>query len=394
MPQRILDDYKGIVNRSGVSATRRCTELIERIFHDANETDLPKFLFEIWAFAQHESYVADLVDEMYAEYRGIFAKLLKEIQPTLNSEECFVRASILVSQTAGMMIFAYQGGDSEKDFVEFVRLTKRAVKMIVGMSAQTLEFDVHLQASLDRQAQSTSSAHTSIFGSEGHLTHGRLELGTRQSGMGDIYCRPTVQGKHREIKVNEIVSCASNLLMSEGYANFTLARVSRELGILPSALQNYFPTHDDLLRSTIGALLNAYLERYEAMGKPSGKPALERLCEIVEDVFEEARDPQVCRVSFELFALAQHSEMTRELVRRLYAAYRAIYVGLVREIDMSATARECLARATLIAAQVEGAATLTFGTRQSQPDVHRIFELLKGVTIQIAYGNISAKRAE
>jgi AcrR family transcriptional regulator len=169
--------------------------------------------------------------------------------------------------------------------------------------------------------------------------------------------------------------------------------VAKELGILPSALQNYFSTHDDMLRSTIGALGKAYLDRYAEMGKPRGKPALERLCEIVEDVFEETCDPRVCRFSFEMFALAQHSDITRELVRRIYSAYRAIYVDLVREIDSSATARECLARATLIAAQMEGAASLMFGVQQQTPGIDRVFELMRNMTIRIAHGRTATKDA-
>ena len=389
--RQTVSDYTAIANQPGISAARRSAALVERIFHDINETDLPKFLFEVWAFAHHEPYAAELVDEMYAEYRGIFAKLLSEIHPTLTDEQCLVRASILVAQTAGMMIFAYHGGDPDKDYAEFVRMTKRTVKMIVGLSPQELEIDALLQSS--PPAHRKSGAHVGAFDSEKHVQHELFELSIRQTGQDALYYRPTPQGKRREIKINEIVSSAANLLAAEGYANFSLARVARELGIMPSALQNYFPTHDDLLRSTIGALMNVYLDRYAEMGKPSGIPALERLCGIVEDAFEEARDLRVCRFSFELFALAQHSDITLELVRRLYSAYRAIYVGLVRELDPSATARECLARATLIAAQTEGAATLMFGAQKQPPNIDGVFELMTTIAIRITHGNIGTTAA-
>ncbi|MCP3713455.1 TetR/AcrR family transcriptional regulator [Paraburkholderia sp. CNPSo 3274] len=389
----IVSDYMAIANQPGVNAARRCSALVERIFHDITATDLPKFLFEIWAFSQHEPYAAALVDDMYATYRGIFAKLLSEIHPTLTGDECQVRASVLVAQTSGMMIFASHGGDPEKDHAEFVRMTKRAVKMIVGLSAQTLESDSPLHSSRNRRAGTKGSLHIGVFGSEEHLQHGRFELSVRQTGQDLPYYRPTLQGRRREVKINEIVSTAASLLATEGYANFTQARVARELGILPSALQNYFPTHDDLLRSTIGALGKAYLDRYAEMGKPSGKPTLERLREIVEDVFEEACDPTVCRFSFEIFALAQHSDITRDLVRRMYSAYRAIYVDLVRELDSSATARECLARATLIAAQMEGIASLMFGEQQQAPGIDRVRELMRTMAIHIAHGKTATRRA-
>ncbi|MFM0522106.1 hypothetical protein PQR08_32295 [Caballeronia jiangsuensis] len=92
-----------------------------------------------------------------------------------------------------------------------------------------------------------------------------------------------------------------------------------------------------------------------------------------------------------MFALAQHSDITRELVKRLYSTYRTIYVGLAREIDASATARECLARATLIAAQMEGAATLMFGAQKQAPSVVHVFELMQAMTIRIAHGDFATK---
>jgi hypothetical protein len=95
-----------------------------------------------------------------------------------------------------------------------------------------------------------------------------------------------------------------------------------------------------------------------------------------------------------MFALAQHSDITRELVTKLYSAYRAIYVDLIREIDSSITARECLARATLIAAQMEGAATLMFGAQTQPPDIERVFELMNATAICIAHGKVVSNDAE
>ncbi len=391
--RQIIKDHTAIANQAGVGPTRRYSELIDRVFHDINETDMPKFLIELWAFAQHEAYAAELVEEMHSEYRSAFAKIISEIHPTLTNEQWLVRASILVVQMAGLVIANHFGKESDKDFAEFVRVTRRIMKMIIGLSQQELEGSAIFHNSSRHEAHGKSSVHTGVFGSEEHIKHGLFELSVRKTGQDVPYSRPTVQGKRREVKINEIVSSAANLLAVEGYANFTLARVARELGIPPSALKNYFPTHDDLLRSTVGALMNAYLERYADMGKPTGKPAMERLREIVNDGFEEARDPRICKFEFELLALAQHSDITLNLMRRLYTAYRAIFVDLVREIDTSATARECHARARLIAAQMEGAVILMFGSRKQPPDVDHVFDLMRVITIRIAHGNIAAKEA-
>lgn len=386
---QIMEDYTAIASRPGIGAAQRCTALINRIFQNINETDLPKFMVEIWAFAWHETYVAELLNEMQTQFRGLFAKLLSELHPTLTSEECLMRAAVIGAQMDGLTIFASRGDYPGRDYIEFVRLTKRAVKMVVNASAQMLESEAPLRRSRTRDAHGSSDAQVDDSGSDGYLQPGLPDLRARQSAQDAIHYRPTAQGKRREIKINEIISTAANLLATEGYANFTLARVARELGILPSALQNYFPTYDDLVRSTIGALGQAFLDRYLEIGKPSSKPALKRVCEIAAQCFKESCDPVVYRLWSEMFALAQHSDITRTIVTSSYAAYPRIYVELIREIDPSVTARECLARATLITAMVDGATVLKFGTQNQPVSVDRIFELMMAMTVRIAQGRIA-----
>ncbi|RQS71966.1 TetR/AcrR family transcriptional regulator [Burkholderia sp. Bp8963] len=382
---QVMADYTAIARRPGMGAAQRCSALISRIFQNINETDLPKFMVELWAFAWHEAYVAELVKDMQAQFRSIFVKLLSELHPTLTSEECLVRAVVIGAQVDGMTIFASHGAYPGRDYIEFVRVAKRAVKMIVSASPQMLKSEAPLR-------RSRTDAQVAGLGSEGYLQSRLLDLQVSQPAQDAFYYRPTAQGKRREVKINEIVSTAANLLATEGYANFTLARVAKELGILPSALQNYFPTFDDLLRTTMGALGQVYLESFAEIGKPSDKPALERLCEIAT-LFEDSRDLAVYRLWSELWALAQHSDITREIVRNGYAAYRVVCADLIREIDSSATARECLARATLIAALVDGAFVLNFSAQNQPVSVDRVFELILAITVRVAHGQIATSDA-
>jgi AcrR family transcriptional regulator len=388
---QVMEDYIAIASRPGMGAAQRCSALISRIFQNINETDLPKFMVEIWAFAWHEAYVAELVKDIQARFRSIFVKLLSELHPTLTGEECLVRAVVIGTQVDGMTIFASHGAYPGKDYVEFVRVAKRTIKMIVSAAPQVLTSEAPLRRS-HTDAHGSSEPQVEGLGSDGYLQSRLLGLRVPQAAQDAFYYRPTAQGKRREVKINEIVSTAANLLATEGYANFTLARVARELGILPSALQNYFPTYDDLLRTTMDAVGQVYLESFTEIGKPSDKPALERLCEIVT-LFEETRDPVVYRLWSEMWALAQHSDMTRELLRNGYAAYRVVCADIIREIDSSATARECLARATLIAALVDGAFVLNFSVQNQPVSADRVFELILAITVRVARGQIATSGA-
>ncbi|WCM23643.1 TetR/AcrR family transcriptional regulator [Paraburkholderia bryophila] len=385
---RLMEDYTAIANRPAMSHSQRCSALINRIFQNINETDLPKFMVEIWAFASHEAYVAELLDDMQARFRGIFAKLLSELHPTLSSEECLVRAAVICALMDGMTLFASHGDYPGRDSVELGRVAKRTVKKALTASAATLKSEVSLRRS--NTLHGMSDARRSVSGSNGHLKPAPLELRARQSAQDSYHYRPTAQDKRREVKVNEIISTAANLLAAEGYANFTLARVARELGMLSSALQNYFPTHDDLLRSTMEALGQVYLDRYSEMGKPNNKPATERMLEIAAETFDEACVPGVQQLVAEVWALAQHSEITREIVRNGYAAYRVVWAELIRELDALATARECLARATLITALLDGVAMLRFEAQHQPVSEDRAFKLVMVMTVLIAQGRIAA----
>jgi AcrR family transcriptional regulator len=372
--QGFLDKYVAIANRNGASAQRRCAALVEQIFEDISKVDAGKFLFETWAFAQHESYASGLVEAAYAAYRDIFAGLLSEINPAFSVDECKARAFVLTAQAEGMMILAACGDDSEKDYEEFARTTKRSVKSIAGLTGKMLGAELFEPArpSTSTAGMASSGIFDGLFGVDSTARRGRYDILLRQGGPEGGYLRPTMQSRKREAKINEIVSAAANVLASEGYGNFTLARVAKEVGILTSGLQHYFPTHEDLLGSTISALFSAYYDRWSEMSQPSDKPAIERLFEVIDEVFVEACDPR--------------SKITYALLSRSYAEYRQIYANLVREIDPTASGRECLARATLIAAQFEGLMVYTYSAGWQTPGLEMVLRLFKATSIEIARG--------
>lgn len=390
--QSYLDDYAALASVPGRSAQQRCAALMERLFLDIAVVSARKMLFETWALAQHESYAAELMRDAYATYRRIFVRLLSEINPELTHDECDVRALVLTAQAEGMVVFASRSDDSEQDRAAFARTTRRSVKLLAGLSGQVLDTNrMHDEGAAhplaDDGATTASMKPLGIFGSERHIRRARNEVNLRQQGHTGGYARATLQSRRREEKINEIVAMAADVLASEGYGNFTLARVAKKVGILTSGLQHYFPTHDDLLRSTTSALFATYYERWSEMGLPSAKPAIERLFEIIEEVFREACDPRVCRFSFEMFALSEHSSVTHDLLSRSYIAYRQIYVDLVKEIDPSASGRECFARATLIAAQLEGLMVYTCSTGADTPGIGRVLHLIKIISVEIAKGH-------
>jgi AcrR family transcriptional regulator len=393
--QGFLDNYLSIANQNGVTAQRRCGALVEQVFQEVGQPDTGKLLFETWAFAQHESHVSALLEDAYTSYRDIFVRLLSEINPALSVEECHARALTMTAQAEGVVIIAARTDNSDKDYEECARTAKRCARLIAGLSPRALEAKPladGVMAEISRlqrgSEQISESRRVAMFGREGQIRRGKYDGAGRHSGAESSYLRPTMQSRKREAKIGEIIDEAANLLATEGYGNFTLARVAKRVGILASGLQHYFPTHDDLLRCTIDALFSVYYERWSEMSQPSGRTAIERLSEILDDVLVEACDPSVSRFSFEMFALAEHSLATREMLNKVYGEYRQIFVNLVREIDPAASGRECLARATLITAQLEGVIVcITYSSGRQAFNLDVVLRLIKSIALDIALGS-------
>ncbi|MDR5799152.1 MULTISPECIES: TetR/AcrR family transcriptional regulator [Caballeronia] len=336
-----LHAYSSIAEGHGLPQ-RKLNDLLQKIFDDVNEPNVPRLMFEAWAVAQHEPEVLEIVERTYAHYRLILARLILEINPALSQEESIVRATLVASQTEGLMIFAFRGGDTEKDNLEVARTMKRSARYLASLPPQ-----IH-----DEFEDGVPEASHSDLSTAGQAP---LTLSFPQSTeSATAHRRPTMQSIRRAEKVREIIRIAAGLLSTEGYANFTQGRVAKLAGILTSNLQHYFKTHDELLHATLHALMSTYLVRYSAISVASNKSPVTRMDEITTDLVSEIKNPNVVSFSLEMFALAQRNEVANELLIRVYRAYREIFVSLVHELDPAASSKECYARATLIAATLEG----------------------------------------
>lgn len=398
--REVLERYTGLFDAPGTNAASRFSALTERIVVDAFEPRLASFLIEAWAFGHRQPYAAESVGAAYSKYLDGLAGLLERVDPTSRRDECRVRAFALIALGGGMMLFERESEASEKDNVAFTRIVKRYMRTIAAKrGAQDADresrarFDDRDKAGPNARGDATGSSHADVFGSDAYVLEGRLQWSARRDGADPLYGRPTMRAKRREAKIYDIVTTAANVFASEGYAHFTQTRIARELGLLPSALQHYFPTREDLFNFTVATLMNTYNERYAQLARPSDTPPLQRLGALVEDVFEENCNPSVGRFWLEMLSVAARSAVTLAFLKKAYAAYRAIYVDLVREIDPAATARECLARATLILAQLEGVLIFTGRGSMRLPDLGEVRAFMKTAALDIAQGCRRAKKA-
>ncbi|WP_433164171.1 TetR/AcrR family transcriptional regulator [Kribbella sp. CA-247076] len=78
----------------------------------------------------------------------------------------------------------------------------------------------------------------------------------------------TARERARAELTEEIKTIARRQLATEGAADLSLRAISRELGMVSSAIYRYFPSRDDLLTALIIDAYNALGEAAEAAGEP------------------------------------------------------------------------------------------------------------------------------
>ncbi|APA89565.1 TetR/AcrR family transcriptional regulator (plasmid) [Paraburkholderia sprentiae WSM5005] len=63
------------------------------------------FVLECWSLAEHEPFLHALMAKSTADFQGLLAELIAQINPTLSSEECTLRGALLLSHLQGLVVF-------------------------------------------------------------------------------------------------------------------------------------------------------------------------------------------------------------------------------------------------------------------------------------------------
>jgi AcrR family transcriptional regulator len=99
-----------------------------------------------------------------------------------------------------------------------------------------------------------------------------------------------------EIRQEQIIRTALNLIAAYGMKGLTIARIARQLGLVPSAIYRHFKGMDQILDALIDFIRNRLLKNIETVCQETGDP-LERLYHLllrhVRMVREDRAIPQL-----------------------------------------------------------------------------------------------------
>ena len=88
--------------------------------------------FEIWALAARDDFASKLMDKMIARERKAIFKLIQGLNPAISDEEYRLRATLIVAQVEGLMLFRYHRQTQKNEMLAVHAALK---KSIIGLAS-------------------------------------------------------------------------------------------------------------------------------------------------------------------------------------------------------------------------------------------------------------------
>jgi TetR/AcrR family transcriptional regulator len=174
----------------------------------------------------------------------------------------------------------------------------------------------------------------------------------RERDKGDSRIRKTMAAA--------ILRAATNQLVENGYAQFSLRGVAAAAGMSLSTLQYHFKSFDDLLAGTMKCLLDNYLEGAEAaIKRPSQRPQ-DSLANLISYSLQSVRSPRLTVATTESWALAHRNTLARETMQAGYVRYLGVFMAAIKPLNPRLSEVQLRSRAALIGAQIDGLLLYTF----------------------------------
>ncbi len=125
----VINDYLVEFERrrliAGDSPERQLRAVLKFWIDDLNTRETTIFFPELWALANHDPRVAELVDELYAKAREPLNELIPQINPTLTRMEAERIALYMCASMEGLTVFVGEGKAWEPQIEEIKRITLR-----------------------------------------------------------------------------------------------------------------------------------------------------------------------------------------------------------------------------------------------------------------------------
>jgi len=187
---------------------------------------------------------------------------------------------------------------------------------------------------------------------------------------------PKSEQQSNSIKtIEQILEAAYQVLITNGYAGFTMRLVAQSAGISPGNLTYHFPRKNTLLKALITRIMEDYSRQLDVMFSDPDISSEHEIEKLVHWVFMDNVSEGTVRISREIWAMALHDDDIKDAVDDFYD------ILMERLVDMLQRAHPKTKKATLteivhILVQLAEGTAVLFGTRRKRTvSLERMIEL-------------------
>jgi AcrR family transcriptional regulator len=172
-----------------------------------------------------------------------------------------------------------------------------------------------------------------------------------------------------------ILNAAEELMIEEGYHNFSIRKVATKAGVTVGNLQYHFATKAGLIEAMLDHCIDRYLELFARVREESGDNPRKQLKHLVHVIFADLNTRTTTHFFPELWSLSNHEGYATELMDDMYAKYRAVLVEVIQAINPRLKRREADGLALFMSASMEGHTVFVGHNKPWQQDTRKMADL-------------------
>jgi AcrR family transcriptional regulator len=184
-----------------------------------------------------------------------------------------------------------------------------------------------------------------------------------------------------------IVLAARELLMTQGYAQFSMRNVAGRAGLHLANVQYYYKTREDLVKALLDDTGERYRSSYEELRAKGPADREARFKAVVEFNLKDIATAETRRYFIQLWALLTEIDgRAGHLMNDLYAIDIQQLSDCIAELVPDTDAAEVRRRASILAAMIEGMVVVRGAHSRNPAELKKLMARAQGMAMQIALG--------
>jgi len=184
-----------------------------------------------------------------------------------------------------------------------------------------------------------------------------------------------------------IVLAARELLMTQGYAQFSMRNVAARAGLHLANVQYYYKTREALVKALLDDTGERYRSSYQELRARGPTDREARFKAVVEFNLKDIATSETRRYFIQLWALLTEIDgRAGHLMNDLYAIDIQQLSDCIADLVPDTDAAEVRRRASILAAMIEGMVVVRGAHSRNPAELKKLMARAQGMAMQIALG--------